>query len=269
MLQEVKQMRVMDMSAEPSEYSIVVCLHGDEIGPKIGVDNLVKSGVISGLPVKYVVANEKAISEGQRYVDEDLNRAFCEETSETHESQLAQSILTEVRDTKVIDLHTTYASREPFIVIGQLNDEIKNLARATGLDRVVDQSNYATGGLIQYVDGISVECGLIDDCQSIVNSKDITQRILRYAGYLSGDEVWSDPIVYEVYDTISRPAGNTIEIIADNFSEVNVGDVVYKHAGEEVTASEKFWPVLLAAKGYNDILGFKSRRQGNLSSYEC
>lgn len=260
-------MKIRNLSTDPPRYTVVVCLHGDEIGPKIAIERLIEGNVITNSRIKYIVANESAISQGVRFIDEDLNRSFPGENNNTHESQLAQLILDEISNTQVIDLHTTYSQSKPFIVIGQINKVIKTMARSTGLDKVVDQSKYASGGMIQHVNGISIECGRTNTSEAIENAIEIIKNIFRYSDQISGDAVWSDPTVYEVYDSIPRPEADKIQIVSSNFTQLKQGDVVYKTEEEEFTASENFCPVLMAAEGYDDIIGYKSHQRKRISAY--
>ncbi|MFA9417974.1 succinylglutamate desuccinylase/aspartoacylase family protein [Natrinema sp. HArc-T2] len=260
-------MQVRETATKPAEFSIVVCLHGDETGPKAGVERLWEKEGINDLPLKYIVANERAIDKDVRYIENDLNRAFPGGDESSYESQLAQKILNEVRGTKVIDLHTTHSGQEPFAVIGQVNSTVKTLASATGLDKVVDQSIYASGGLVQHVDGISVECGQVNDEDASDNAYEITKQILTNFDIFSGDTTTSNPTVYQVYDSIPRPTCGEIEIIAENFTRLEPGDGIYRHDGEQFSSNEVFWPVLLAKEGYDDILGYKAKQRGSLSDY--
>jgi succinylglutamate desuccinylase len=57
------------------DLSIVVCLHGDEKRPKDGVMDLYEWS-LQDCPVQMIVGNPKAIAQGTRFVDEDLNRCF-------------------------------------------------------------------------------------------------------------------------------------------------------------------------------------------------
>lgn len=254
---------------ESPDVSILVCLHGDEKCPKKGIEKMFENS-LEQLPVQVIVGNPEAMTRDVRSVEEDLNRCFPGDyDGATYEKQLAAEIYEAVKGTIVLDLHTTTATAEPFIVLGKITSTAKRLARESGLNIAVDQSTYASGGLVQYVDGISIECGLKQSQKAAHTAQRITRRILQYEGYIDGNPAVerSDPTVYEVYDEIKRPAEEDIDIIADNFTQVNSGDELYQAATEPVVATEQFCPVFLSADGYSDHLGFKAVDQGPISAY--
>jgi hypothetical protein len=143
------------------------------------------------------------------------------------------------------------------------------LAQASGLRRAVDQSSYHAGGLVQHIEGISIECGLQGSDDAARNARELTRRILQREGYINGETQTerSDPTVYEVYEEIERPDGGNIEAVADNFAQIDAGDPLYRVDGKPVEATDRVWPVLFSANECTDSLGFASTKRGPLLSY--
>lgn len=69
-------MRVRTVGDGTPELALVACLHGDERCGETAVERVLAEKPALKRSVRFVVANEEAIAANDRYVDEDLNRAF-------------------------------------------------------------------------------------------------------------------------------------------------------------------------------------------------
>jgi hypothetical protein len=242
--------------------AVVACLHGDELCGKRAVDRLVDAGPSVSAPVSLVIANEPAVDAGVRYLDEDLNRAFPgDPDGDTRESRLAADLLAELDGTPVLDLHATVSQADPFALVHDLTPTTARLARATGVDRVVDVS-YVAGGLISHVPGVAVECGLKGTDEAAATASVILESVLACTGVTDGDCRESDPEVFEIFSVVE---GGDWEFLGTNFERVDEGERYARGDDGDLRAEEPFYPVLMSTDGYEDILGYRARRRGRAS----
>ena len=280
-------MRVHDLGGDDPSYAVVACLHGDEPCGLRAVEHLRANEPALAEPLRLVVANERAIDDGCRCVDEDLNRAFPgDPDGDSHESRLAADVLSAVEGRTVLDFHSTVSGPEPFAVVGRAPDRSLALAAATGTDHAVD-AGYLGGGLLSHVDGVAVECGL----KGSTAAAGVAVRVL--ARFLTAAELVSEPAAVLTSDQTAAPPdtapghtlparGTTPELFrivgeagqpgdvftGENFQRVAAGEAFAHRDGEPVRAEEPFYPVLMSTDGYADKLGFRAVREGRLTTTE-
>lgn len=258
-------MEVIHRGSGPAEYAVVACVHGDELSGKRAIERFLETEPTFREPVKFVIANEEAIDRGVRYVEEDLNRCFPgDRDGETHEKRLAAELGEELAGTRFIDLHTTRSFPEPFALVGRVNDTTKPLARATGLSRVVD-IGYVSRGMIGYVGGVAIECGLLGSEAAVENAYDVIENFLAAVGAIEGEYDYSDPDLYSVFNEV---AGSGYEFVGENFELVRKGQVFARKGESGLVADQDFYPVLMSTHGYDETVGFQAEKLGKLSAYE-
>jgi len=255
-------MKVRTLGDGDPTLAVVACLHGDELCGKRAVERLLDADPTVSEPVSLVIANEPAVDAGERYLDEDLNRAFPgDPEGDTRESRLAADLLAELDGTPVLDLHATVSQPEPFGLVHDLTATTARLARATGVDHVVDVS-YVAGGLISHVPGVAVECGLKGSPAAAENAIEILKRVLACTGVTDDECRESDPEVFEIVDVVE---GGDWAFLGTNFERVDAGEVYARRDDERLRAEESFYPVLMSTDGYEDVLGYRARRRGRVS----
>ncbi|MFC6732905.1 MULTISPECIES: succinylglutamate desuccinylase/aspartoacylase family protein [unclassified Haladaptatus] len=257
-------MRVHTLGSGDPAFAVVACLHGDELCGKRAIERFLDAEIPVEKPVKFVIANEEAIETGERFIDEDLNRAFPgHENSTSHEDALAAKVLAELEGLRVLDLHSTVSYPEPFVFYHRLTETTRHMLRATGLEKVVNISHVG-GGLINHVDGIAVECGLKGSDEATENASELLVNYLAANGIIDHEYALSDPDVYRV-TTVVPGAG--YEFLGENFVEVKAGEVFATKLGEpEKVADEAFYPVLMSTDGYDHLIGFAAEKLGRLST---
>ncbi|MEA5408458.1 succinylglutamate desuccinylase/aspartoacylase family protein [Haloarculaceae archaeon H-GB2-1] len=244
---------------------MVACLHGDEPCGAVAIERFLASDASLAEPVTFVIANERALDAGVRFVDEDLNRAFPGDSeSDSHESRLAARLLTELDGTRVLDLHSTRSFADPFALVQRRSAVTAALAATTGVSRVVDISA-VPGGLVGHVDGVAVECGYKGTEAAAENATRILRTFLAANGLLDAPFQRSDPTLFEVTGVVE---GAGFEFCGRNFERVTAGEVFARRDDEVERAAEPFYPVLMSTDGYDEIVGFQSRRVGPLSQAE-
>lgn len=246
-------------------YTIVACVHGDETCGWNAFNRLKASDVQLQEPVKFVLANQRAFELGYRYCDADLNRVMPgDASSDKHEVRLAARLRRELEGTRVIDFHSTESRGCPFVIVTGDDPGSRRLARSTGLGRVVDIS-YLGGGVTEHVEGVAIECGYYDDEDAASTAHRILLHLLAAEGVIEGSFTRSNPEVFEVFGTAS---GSGFTFVADNFREVEKGEVFAAKDGVERRAPESFYPVLMSTHGYTDRIGFMAHRAGRLGVEE-
>jgi len=239
------------------EYTVLACVHGDETCGWHAFNRLKADDVSLTGPLKFILANERAFKLGYRYCDVDLNRVMPgNEASDQHEERLAARLAHEVRGTKVIDLHATESTGCPYAVVTGGDEASYELARSTGLDRVVDMT-YMPGGVTQDVAGVAVECGYYDDEDAAAAAHRILLNFLAAEGLLDREPEVSSPTVYEV---VGEERGRGYTFVADNFQRVRRAEVFAEKNGVTRRAEEPFYPVLMSTHGYEGRIGFRARR---------
>jgi predicted deacylase len=258
-------MEIVRRGSGTPEYAVVACVHGDEVCGKRAIERFLESDPTFREPVKFVVANEEALAKGVRFVEEDLNRSFPgEPDGGIHEQRLAARLADELADCRFVDLHATRSFSEPFALVGRVDDTTKHLARATGLPRVVD-IGYVSRGMIGYVDGVAVECGLLGTDEAAANGHDAISNFLAAVGAVEGDYDYPDPTLYSVFNEV---AGSGYEFVGENFELVEKGEVFARKGESGMVADRDFYPVLMSTHGYDETVGFQADRLGRLSEYE-
>ncbi len=240
-------------------YTIVACVHGDETCGWHAFNRLKASEVVLREPVKFVLANERAFKLGFRYCDADLNRVMPgDASSEKHEERLAARLRHELQGTTVIDFHSTESRGCPFAIVTGDDDASRELARSTGLDRVVDVSMLG-GGVTRDVTGVAVECGYYDDEDAATVAHRILLHFLAAEDIIDRETSRSDPTVFKV---VGEAEGRGYTFVAENFRHVEAGEIFAERNGTVRRAEEPFVPVLMSTHGYEDRIGFKARRVG-------
>jgi len=182
------------------EHTVVACVHGDETCGWHAFNRFKVSDVELTAPLKFILANERAFKLGYRYCDVDLNRVMPgDASSDRHEERLAARLAHELAGTKVLDFHSTESQGGPYAVVTGTDEASVQLARSTGLDRVVDMSGLS-GGVTRPVPGAAIECGYYDDEDAATTAHRILRHFLTVEGLLEGEAARSTPVLYRVTD---------------------------------------------------------------------
>lgn len=257
-------MEVIRRGEGTPEFAVVACVHGDEVCGKRGIERFLATDPEFAKPVKFVIANEKAVERGVRFVEEDLNRCFPgDPDGGTHEKRLAARLAAELDVCAFLDLHATRSFPEPFALVDRVEETTVDLARSTGLSRVVD-IGYVSRGMIGYVGGVAVECGLLGTDEAAANAHAIVRNFLAANGAIDAEFDYPDPELYSVYNEV---VGSGYEFVAENFERVEKGETYARKGESGLVADRDFYPVLMSTHGYDEAVGFQADRLGRLSEY--
>lgn len=247
-------MKVIEKGEGQPELAIVACVHGDEICGKKAIERFLESDSEFREPVKFVIANEKAMEEGDRFIDTDLNRCFPGDSeSEKHEERLAAELLEELNGCRCLVLHSMENFEEMFCLLDRMEEE---LVESTGLKKVVDVEPLGEESLDRYLNSVSVEAGETGSKQAVENSLKVMKNFLKYFEAISGKPEVRDFEVFEIYEAVEKPE---FDFRAENFRKVREGEIYAEKRDERLRADKDFHPVLMG-DSYSSILGFKGRK---------
>lgn len=249
-------MRIEKLGEEEPEYAVMACVHGDEPCGKKAWERFRQEDWDLQKPVKFVLANPEALEKGERFVEEDLNRAFPGDLeSDIHEERRAAEIIEELEGLKVIDIHSTMSRPVPFGVLDEPNEIALELTKSTGLKNFADFTQMEGNGLIAGLDAVCVECGPQRTEGAAEMAYKILVNFLAAEDVIDADYQKSNSNVYQVYQGVE---GRGYEFVGENFEKVEKGEVFARKNGDELVAEEDFYPVLMSTDGYEDMVGFKA-----------
>ena len=247
-----------------AQITVVGAVHGDEPAGKNAIENFLDQDFEFKQPVKFIIANEEALAENTRFLDADLNRSFPGNSeSENHEERLASKLMDEIRDTYVLDLHTTRSFPEPFATFTHLNDEVVSLMKDAGVKYAAHFPEEA-GTLHEQTTGIVVETGHQGTKKARENAVKVIKKFLSSRNVIDTDEEDLESrdgeASLEIFQNFETVEGDW-KFKARNFEKVEKGEVYAEKDEEKLRASESFYPVLMSTKGYDGMLGYKARKE--------
>ncbi|MFB6204322.1 MAG: succinylglutamate desuccinylase/aspartoacylase family protein [Candidatus Nanohaloarchaea archaeon] len=248
------------------EYAVMGAVHGDEPCGKKAIERFLDSGIEVREPVKFVIANERALEEDVRYLEADLNRSFPgDPESEKYEERLAAEIMDEIEGLKLLDIHTTHSYPEAFATFKHRVPEVFSMVRSTGVSNVIYFPGESGSSTSHIERSVLVEAGHQKTEDAVDNAYQVLLNFLAAENVIEGEYTRSDPEVFKYSETVE---GEGYEFLAENFRRVEAGETFARRNGDELQADEAFYPVLMSTNGYRDMLGFKARKLGRISDLE-
>lgn len=245
-------------------------IHGDEPCGVRAIDRFLAEGPVDAIerPVKLIVANERALDAGTRYIEGDLNRLFPgDPESDTHEERLAHDLWEEIRGSTTLGFHSTVSFDEPFGTLADLTPEKAAIMRALPLDHAADFTGLVSGRSVNLPNFVNVEAGFQGSDDAADNAYNCLLAYLRVMGALPGDHDPTPTTHYQVQETIEKSPGTTYRVHVENFQRVPAGTAyATTGTGEDLTADTDFWPVLLSASGHDALLGYTADKTGEIGA---
>jgi predicted deacylase len=261
-------MRIREFGDDP-QVAVVAAVHGDEpCGPR-AVDGLLADPPAFRRPVKFVVANERALDREARYLDDDLNRTFPgDANADSHEGRLAPRLLAELEGCTTLALHSTQSYADPFALVDTVSPATAGLCSRLPIDAVVETDAYADGRLIDYPGTVEVECGRQWSDRAVENAGRVIDAFLASTGVLSTGRVPApdlDVPIFRLTERVPKTPADDHEVFVENFERVAAGEPFAAADGDERIADTPFHPVLMSAGGYDDVFGYAGERVGRLA----
>lgn len=238
--------------------AVTAATHGDEeLGVKI-ISDLGKTLNLQGGTLRLIVANPPALMRGVRFVTEDLNRGYPGIPGKQGEAGIAANVLELVADSDfTIDIHTTSAPTEGFVIVNERDRKKIEFAEMTGVNKILlipRQKKYA---MIDFVNcGIGIELGLHNSQYAYdlgtLAIKNVLGKLKAAEGQIQKEYPHEH---YELFGSISRPVSPT-EVLSTchNFQLIHKGEAIAQVDKEDfIRAEEDFYPVFLGKKAYPTI----------------
>lgn len=265
-------MRTYEYGTGESCIAIVGGTHGDE--PRTAeVIEKVKEKVeklqqtnLNGR-VKLVVANEKALKQGIRYTEADLNRSFPgDKDSNLYEERLASEVYGELVETKsVLSLHSTMSAPPPFAITSNIEANKKDIL-SLPVDYVVDTSQLRGTTMDTHIpQTTTVEIGRTGSQTALEFGYKTALSYLRTHNILTDKEpIQSDKTIIQARRELKKSYGEP-NVYYRNFEKIPKGETIAEDNGIEHTADkEGLIPVLMSEKGYEDLFGLIGIYNGEL-----
>ena len=260
-------MKLVERGYGEPRVAIVGGIHGDEPAGKEVVERLAHTLEIEDTgTVQLVVANERALTVGERYTETDLNRAFPgNSNSDAYEDVLATRLRSVLDGADaVLALHTSHSAPPPFAIYSQLTDSVRRTVTGLPVEYVVDSGELRGTTLDSVVPHtVSVELGRQWSEDAIAFGHDASMSFLRAHGLSTDREPqFTETRIAEGFQEVPKGHGEP-HVYYSNFEEIPTGEVFarddeYTHRVEE----EGIVPILASERGYDDIFGIYGRFEG-------
>ena len=236
-------MRVETLGDGDPEVAIVGGIHGDEPCGPAALEALLSADLDVERPVKLIVANERALARGVRYVDEDLNRAFPgDPDADTHEGRLAHELLAEIRGCEILSLHSTQSYAAPFALVSELNGYARSICPYLSVEAVVDAGPPEDGRIFDTSSTvIEVEAGYQGSEAAAQNAIQLAQEFLVATDALPGENAVSEHPLFELGRAIQKPPAEDYEVCASNFEPVDQGETCKQVAPAPPVPEKQQW----------------------------
>lgn len=260
-------MRVEQLGEGEPDLAVVGSIHGDEPCGAHAVETLLAEQPAVEKPVKFIIANERALDRNVRYTETDMNRVFPgNPDAEAYETRLAYELLEEIDGCTTLSMHSTQSYSRPFAIIDETGPLAETICPHLSIDVLVETGGFVENTLVGYVDVIEVECGLQGSQEAAENAVELVREFLAAAGALAEPhdaQATSIPI-YQLQRLIPKDPGASYAVHVENFERVDAGSPFASIDDEQMVAEESFYPVLMSSHGYERQLGYAAELNGRL-----
>ncbi len=262
-------MRVEQLGEGEPDLAVVGSIHGDEPCGAQAIERVLADPPMVDRPVKFIIANEPALSRGVRYTETDLNREFPgDPEADAYETRLAHELLAEISDCTTLSMHSTQSYNRPFAIVDETGHLARRICPQLSIDVLVETGGFVENTLVGYVDVIEVECGMQGSPTAADNAVTLIEEFLTATGAIAdGVETLPNPgtiPVYELRRQIPKDPESSYSVHVENFERVEPGTPFVTIDDEQRQADEPFYPVLMSSHGYERQLGYAADRSGTL-----
>ena len=260
-------MRVEQLGDGEPELAVVGSIHGDEPCGAHAVETLLEESPAVTRPVKFIIANERALDRDVRFIDTDMNRAFPgDPDAEMHETRLAAELLNELRGCTTFSMHSTQSYDRAFAIVDETGPLAASICPALSVDLLVETVDFGEDTLVGYAEAVEVECGLQGSEQAKENAVQLVKEFLNATGALADTDGPTGTAlpVYRLRRLIPKEPAESYAVHVPNFERVDKGAPYASIDDEDLVAEESFYPVLMSPYGYDSQLGYAAELTGNL-----
>jgi hypothetical protein len=256
-------------AGDDPEVAAVGAIHGDEPCGARAIERFLSEGPTDRIrrPVKLIVANERALDAGERYVDADLNRVFPgDPDGDAHEERLAHDLLSALGDAITLGFHATVSFDRPFGTLADLTPRKAEIMRALPLEHAADFTGVVEGRSANLPGFVNVEAGHQGTDAAADNAYECLLAYLRATNVLPGEADPTPTTLYRVTEVVRKRPDREYRFEGENFERVPAGEVYARSAdGEHVLRAERNrWPVLMSAEGHASLLGYTAENAGEI-----
>lgn len=263
-------MRVETLGDGEAEIAVVGGIHGDEPCGVHAVETLLDEQPPVERPVKVIIANERALKQGVRYTETDLNRAFpgAPDASE-YERRLAAALFEELQGCTTLALHATQSTATPFAITPEIGPLAEAICPQLSIEAVVEAGPCVNTALGAHVAAIEVECGRQGSAQASETAERLVSEFLQAMGARPGTDVPERALpVYRLRTPIPKRNATAYEVLVQNFKRVTEGTPFATIDDTPQVAEEAFYPVLMSANGYERQFGYAAELTDQLEPRE-
>jgi predicted deacylase len=260
-------MRVEQLGEGTPELAVVGSIHGDEPCGAYAVETLLEEAPEVKRPVKFIIANERALDRDVRFTETDMNRAFPgDPDAEAYEDRLAAELLDELRGCTTFSMHSTQSYDGAFAIVDEIGPLAASICPALSVDLLVETVDFGEDTLVGYVDAVEAECGLQGSEKAKENAVQLVWEFLRATGALAdADDPEEEALpVYRLRRLIPKEPAESYAVHVPNFKKVDAGAPYAAIDDTELIAEEPFYPVLMSPYGYDTQLGYAAELTGDL-----
>ncbi|PSQ43697.1 succinylglutamate desuccinylase [Halobacteriales archaeon SW_7_68_16] len=260
-------MRVEQLGDGEPIAAVVGGIHGDEPCGVRAVERLIEERPTTEGAVVVIVANERAIERGVRYVEADLNRVFPGSAeADEYERRLAAEIADVLGDVPTLALHSTQSTDRRIAFVDAIGDRATRVCSRLPVEATVEADGKPGGHLSEVARAIEVECGRQGTDAAAEHATDIVRAFLGAVGVLPGERAPAGAMpVFRMGEAIRKRPASRYEVFVENMTRVEPGERVAAADGEEIVADRPFYPLLVSADGYLDKFGFRGEYAGRIT----
>jgi len=218
---------------------------------------------------KFIIANERAIENGVRFTEADLNRSYPGDAkSNIYEVSLAARIIEELKNyDAILSIHSSKSAPPEFAITSYIDKPVnKRSALHLPVTYLVDNGSLREDTMDANLDNtVTIEAGY----QGSEETRDFAYESIRR--FIAGHGVLPDENV-EATETEVIKAVREIEknhgephVYYNNFNTVPNGEVIAEDDGiKHVARKGENVPILVSEEGYENIFGLVGYRTGFL-----
>lgn len=256
------------------EFAVVGGVHGDEPMTAKVIEDLIEDFKNAKFEpkkkIKLLIANEKALDQGVRYTDTDLNRSFPgDPNSDLYEERLASDIFEELKDTKaILSIHSSQSVPPAFAIASNTKSETNlKTIRSLPVQHVVDTSNLRKTTMDANIKNtVTIEAGKQGHPAVKRVGYECSVEFLKTHNIIKGNPEFTEKSYIIAKKELQKSKG-TPKVYYDNFEKIPKGEVIAEddricHISEDDNTT----PILMSEYGYEDIFGLVGYYNGKIVS---